>query len=201
MSRTIFKGVPGSLLVLIAAVFFISGCKFGHPKYTVTVKLQDNIKGDPPAGDHKYKELDEIIFGYEYTDGRKEIPPMYMNESSRKVPTDITGRGKFVVYTDTIMYVGEPDIRTKWDMVFTSKSGDPSYWDLVFEGADHKSGTFTISNGKNGTWSYDDDDQLIMVFENWEGYKFTGYAGPRYISGEWKGPSEEAGEWKAVFID
>ena len=169
----------------------LASCNFlGLPEYELNVTVEAGVLGTPASGKYVYPDLEEIA--YEYTP-LNEKHSVFVNVDG----TGATAKGTITLYRNTVLLVRLFDVRRAWKVTFfTSDSTTGTSMDVTFSGADILAGTFSDSNGKNGTWDAA-SGKINFNYSNWESYKFTGTL--TSMSGTWSNGTK-VGTWGATSI-
>jgi len=173
----------------VAAVVMIPGqgsCGWGSPQYTLQVFVGEGIQGTPQSGTYVYNEFDTVDYLYD-ADADTVTPQIYLN-STRKLLLS----GTVTMYTNIEMRVEQTDLRQEWDLIFKEDDQEDAEWRIIFSGATLRSGTFSDSNGRRGTWVVENKGDLTITYEDWADYVLTGTL--TELSGTWTGEGH-AGDW------
>lgn len=146
------------------------------PDYTVTVIVEEGVKGNPESGTYTHQEFEQIL--YEYNPVAEGAPIEVLLDDKRKAFS-----GTLTVYNNYELRARILDIRGTWTMTITRDNVDESV-EVTFYGSSITQGTYSDDRGYEGTWDIT-DNTLTMVFTNWIDYVFT--AGIADMQGDWNG--------------
>ncbi len=188
-------------ILLGAAAFFAvlsaGGCDWGVPEFTLTVVLEEGVTGIPVAGEYTYKELSTVDFSYTGVNLAHTVE-VYLNDRIRK-----SGSGSLVMFNDGyVLKASLVDIRDNWTIKMSYSGGtlEDLEFTMQITGPDLLEGTFTDSEGHNGTWTAEYGN-LILAYWDWNFYLLTGTVfGMGSDSGSFQGGGY-SGTWTATRVE
>jgi hypothetical protein len=180
---------PLIFILLLILSFSFNGCKgFGIPDYKMEIIFEEGVDGTPIPGNYSYEELATIEYSY-FPINEDHTVEVLINENRWPAA------GSIVVYANMKLVVRLFDIRGTWD--FTLEDNDSSdEWEfsITFSGGNFTNGSFSDSQGHNGTWTID-GTVLTITYSNWSNYVLTGSISD--MDGDWSG-DDLTGTWSAV---
>ncbi|HLP57925.1 MAG TPA: hypothetical protein VK186_03810 [Candidatus Deferrimicrobium sp.] len=189
--KTKISSICLAVIVGFLMILSFGSCKdLGIPDYKLTIQIQGDVEGNPPAGVSTHKELETIDYKYTALNS-KYLVEILVNGTRR------LSEGQFIMYTDLDVVVQIFEIRDTWDFTLdktTDSSVAERKFTVTFTGPDPLSGQFTDSNGHNGTWIIE-TSKLTMTYSNWFNYTFTTDS-VLTMSGTWSGEGKSS-TWSA----
>jgi len=179
-------------LFAFALILPLASCGFfGPPDYTLSVTVETGVQGTPASGEYVYPELEEVAYKYTPLNSKHTVVVVLDGGGS-------AAEGTITIYKSIVLIARVFDVRGKWKVTYyVTDSTAPATFDITFSGADVLAGTFSASNGRNGTWDAA-SGKINFNFSDWESYKFTGTLSS--MSGTWKNGTP-AGTWSAAKME
>jgi hypothetical protein len=189
------RSVPAFLRALLCAFVLIlplAGCGlFGPPDYTLSVTVEAGVQGTPASGEYVYPELQVVDYKYTPLNSKHTVVVLLDGSGS-------AAEGTVTIYKSTALVARVFDVRAKWKVTYyVVDSTVGTSFDITFSGADLLAGTFSESNGRNGTWDAA-SGTINFNFSDWEKYKFTGTLST--MSGTWTNGTA-TGTWSSSKVD
>lgn len=181
---------------IVASVCFLilplASCGFfGAPDYTLSVTVEAGVQGTPSGGEYVYPELQEVAFKYTPLNSKHTVAVLLDGSGS-------AAEGTVTIYKNITLVARVFDIRGKWKVTYYLIDSTASLsFEITFAGADLLAGTFSDSNGRNGTWDAA-DGKINFNFSDWEKYKFTGTLSS--MGGTWTNGTPN-GTWNAAKVE
>jgi hypothetical protein len=140
---------------------------FGAPDYELSVTVESGVQGAPASGNYTYPELEEVAYQYAPLNSLHTVVVLLDGAGS-------AAEGTVTIYKNTTLVARLFDLRGTWTVTYyASDSVAGTSFAITFSGADILAGTFSDSNGRNGTWDAA-SGTLHFNFSDWESYQFTG---------------------------
>jgi hypothetical protein len=166
----------------------LASCGFlGAPDYELSVTIEPGVQGSPASGSYTYTELQEVDYKYTPINSLHTVMVLLDGNGS-------DAEGTVTIYKNTTLVARLFDLRGSWAVTYyASDSVSGTTFNITFSGDDLLAGTFSDSNGRNGTWNAA-SGTLNFNYSDWESYKFTGAL--TTMSGTWTNGSA-SGTWSA----
>jgi hypothetical protein len=181
--------VHGTILQILLFILLFGSCDWGVPDYKLNVITEEGVIGTPDAGEHSYKDLDEV--NYEYTPiNPVHTVEVFINDIRQKA------NGTFSMYTDVTLIARLVDIRGSWRVQMQKSNSTSVNYDftITFNGAGVTSGTFSDDRGYHGLWTAE-NGTVTITFTDWNFFVLIG--GIYEMSGTFTGEGTEGG-WNAA---
>lgn len=163
--------------ILAAAMLLTVSCIKSSPDYTVTFTIAEGITGTPAAGTYTYPEFEKVAYSYTPLNANYLYPVVLLNGSSTGASS-----GDITVYNHCTVVVRPLDIRNdtvnhsdQWAFTLYNKSGGPQEsFRLRFVGGSDKTGAFSDTQNRYGTWIITESKKLTMTYSDGVNTVLTG---------------------------